>query len=59
MAQGKGYAGDISDHQDCEHVSPAIVRNEKADDDLKRCANSMLFPMQCLLSHLLNSCDDR
>jgi len=57
MAQGKEYAGDISDQHGSQCVPPAIIRNEQAEGDLECCENSMLLPMQCSLFHMLNSRD--
>jgi hypothetical protein len=45
MAQGKVYAGDISDQRGSQCVPPAIIRNEQAEEDLECCENSMLLPM--------------
>jgi len=45
MAQGKEYAGDISDQHGNQCVPPAIIRNEQSEEDLECCENSLLLPV--------------
>jgi hypothetical protein len=45
MAQGKEYAGDISDQHGSRFVPPAIIRNEQAEEGLESCKNSLLLPV--------------